>query len=151
MIKSILLSSSTLIIIMLLCGESYDDIFYIKTGIRIEGRVIKETETHLKVRTLGEIEFVIEKSQIESIEKKETEEDRYLQKVGELKEGDAKGHYELGIYCKEKGLSKYAEKEFLESLNLEPDNPSAYNQLGLLYLQKKEAHNAVLCFQRALN
>ncbi len=139
------------LIIVLISGKPCADILHLKTGGTIDGRIIEETDTYVRIKTDPEIEFTVEKNKIESVEKKETEEDIYLQKVKEIKEGDAKGHYELGIYCKGRGLYEYAKKEFLESLNFDPNNAIVYNQLGLLYLQTKDIHNAVLSFQSALN
>lgn len=53
----------------------------------------------------------------------------YEEQLAKLKEDDVKGHYELGIWCKQKGLSNEAKTEFNKVITLDPNHPQARNEL----------------------
>ena len=108
--RNLLIKSILVLIMVLISEKSYTDILHLKTGVTIDGKVISESDTHIRIRTGYGIEFKVKKVQIESIEKKMSDEDVFLEKVKEIKDGDAKGHYELGIWCKRKDLKQYAKK-----------------------------------------
>ncbi|MFH1422841.1 MAG: hypothetical protein ABIH42_09050 [Planctomycetota bacterium] len=53
----------------------------------------------------------------------------YDEKVTSLKDDDAKGHYDFGMWCKRKGLLEEAKLEFEKVLKIEPQNKKAIKQL----------------------
>lgn len=126
--------------IMLMSGKLYADIIHLKTGVTIQGKVINETETHLKVKTGQGIEFTFEKSQIESIEK---DEDVYSRRAKEVKDDDAKGHYELALWCKEKNFPQYAKGELQKAIEINRTYREARFELARMLIEEGDIYEAI--------
>jgi tetratricopeptide (TPR) repeat protein len=115
---------------VLLAPGAYGDTIYLKNGGKFEGKLVKETSTAyvFKIRGMGEQTF--KKSEVKKIVKSEGAEDIYAKRFKALKKDDAKGYYELGLYCKENKLRKEARKCFQAAVAADKDHAGARNELG---------------------
>lgn len=57
----------------------------------------------------------------------------------------------LGIACQMQGESEKAFQFYLKSLEIKPDDPEVYHNIGSLYAQKKQWQDAIISYQAALN
>jgi serpin B len=57
-------------------------------------------------------------------------EEEYKKKKSSLKNDDVKGHYNLGAWCKKKGLEKEAVELFKKALELDPNNEQASQKMN---------------------
>ncbi len=54
----------------------------------------------------------------------------YREKVAALEQGDVSGHYLLGLWCRQQGLSDEARLQFDKVISLSPDHRGARRELG---------------------
>jgi tetratricopeptide (TPR) repeat protein len=72
-------------------------------------------------------------------------------------EGDEKGTLEVirtfneAVRDQKKGLWEQAIQGYMEVLNLRPNHPEAYNNLGLIYQEQKQFSKALEMFQKAIS
>ena len=105
-----------LILVFFISGAS-GDVVYLKTGGKIEGKVIAQTETEVRVATKYGV-VITKREDIKDIEITPTVQEIYKEKLGEISGDDAEAHYQLGLWCREQGLSAEAMLEFREALKL---------------------------------
>jgi len=104
------------------------DTVIFKDGRKLEGKIIKETETSVKLKVkYGEVD--IPKSRIGEIKRGPTVLDEYEKKAASL-EDSAKAHFELGKWCREKELDQEAKKHFRRALELDRTYSPAGEALG---------------------
>lgn len=70
--------------------------------------------------------------------------DEYRSRLADLEEDDADGHFDLGIWCKEKRLKKEAREQFQKVIEIDPDHEGAHLELDHVryedeWLPEKEA------------
>lgn len=121
--------------ILVVASPVLGDTLTLKNGKTFEGKVVKETSTHIhfKIRGLGTQKFP--KSMVEKVEKGASVFDQYEAKRKELAGDDADGHFELGIWCKENTLRKEAKAEFKAAVKADPDHAGARKELGYVYYE----------------
>jgi tetratricopeptide (TPR) repeat protein len=61
----------------------------------------------------------------------------YEEKLSKLKEDDAKGVYELGLWCESKKLTKEAQALFEKTIKLDPEHAGARGKLGYIKYKDK--------------
>ena len=103
-----------------LAGGVSADIITLKNGRVIEGDVIKDDGTTVKVK-LKYGALTLERSEIASIEEKPTPEQEYETRVAALDATDAKAQLELAEWAASKKLEDEAVKHFIEAWKLDPD------------------------------
>ena len=59
-------------------------------------------------------------------------------------------HYHLGIFCAKNRFIQDAEREFLRTIELAPNNPAPYNSLGAFYISDGLYEKAVSVLQKSL-
>jgi hypothetical protein len=130
MSRSLLLLLAVGLSLLLFAPGVFGDTIYLKKGGKFEGKLVKETSTTyvFKIRGMGEQTF--KKSDVEKLVKSEGAEDIYARRAKALKKDDAKGHYELGLFCKENKLRKEARKCFKAAIAADSNHAGARNELG---------------------
>jgi tetratricopeptide (TPR) repeat protein len=119
-------------VLLAFASVAYAETVILKTGDKIEGKVIEETEEYVKLETKwGELK--INKSEIEKIERGDPVVEEFNKKRAEL----AEKHFELAMWCKEKGLKEEMKKELESVIALNPDHEGARAELG--YIRKDGA------------
>lgn len=111
-----------------LAQPSAADVIVFRDGRRLEGKITKETEESLTLQVkYGEV--VIARRNIASVEKGPTSLEEY-EKMAAATEDTAKAHFELGQWCRQKGLEEEAKKEYLKALETDPTYAPAGKALG---------------------
>lgn len=104
------------------------DVFHLKSGAVVEGKLLEKTEDHYRVRTLvGEVDIAIKT--VERIEKAASVFDEYAQRVATLEE-TAAAHTELAKWCGEQELRRERREHLLRALELDADYAPARRGLG---------------------
>ncbi len=98
-------------------------------GDRIADCKVSDLGDSYKIEKNG-ISRTVAKTDVKSVEYKETREDVYRKRSTALKNDDVKGHLQLGKWCREIGLSNLAVEEFKKVVAVEPDNEDARAALG---------------------
>lgn len=109
-------------------STTFADILHLKDGGQIDGKIIEQSASQYRVRTIyGTI--AVATASVERVEAATSVFDRY---DGKLKEaGDsADNQTDLGIWCKDNGLRSEARKHLARAIELEPDHPRAHEALG---------------------
>jgi hypothetical protein len=124
------------------------DTVVLKNGRSLEGRVVKETPTHVHLRVPGLGEQSIPRADIREVKKGPSVFDDYEAKVKEVGKDDADGHYKLGLWCEETKLRQEAKTEFEAAMSVDPDHAGARTKLGFIrykgeWLTKKR-HSEVM-------
>lgn len=104
----------------------------LKSGEVVEGKIDLDASGLIVIRTAQGVR-TIRREDVRKVEKDKTPKDLYKEKAAALRRGDAKGHYELGLWCKEKKLRKEARREFEAVLRLEKDHAEARKELGYVH------------------
>lgn len=115
------------------------DVVHMKDGGKIEGQVISDTETEVKIATKYGIQ-TIAKAQVKEVEKTPTIEEIYGEKLAGIDAADAQANYELGLWCKEQGLAAESKVRFRETLKLNPGHHGARVELGYVYYGGRWVH-----------
>ena len=105
------------------------DVIHLKTGGRIDGKIMEKTDQAVKIRTRAGV-VSIDRNRIERIEYKALPVEDYHQELKKLADDDILGHYALGVWCKDNRLRKQAEERFRYVLKLNPEHKDARRQLG---------------------
>ena len=110
------------------------DVVVTRDGRCLEGKVVEESAQGLVVETpFGRINLA--RAEVVSIERGPSPRERY-----EARRASAKGaedRYRLGLFCREKGLSKEARQEFEEAVRLDPTHEGANRALGRVLFEGK--------------
>ena len=104
------------------------DTVYMKDGRKLEGKVLEAGE---KVRLKMKFGVAVLKPvDILRMEREVDKGQEYQEKASQLSDGDADGHYELGIWCKANGLRAEARREFAAAVAADPEHVKARAELG---------------------
>lgn len=103
------------------------DLVVLKDGRRIEGKVLEDSATKVRVRTsLGELEFP--RSEVVSIEKGKTKREEYEERRAAARTADE--FCELGLWCEKKHMRSEAKGCMERAIELDPDHAGAHGWLG---------------------
>ena len=105
------------------------DTIYMKDGRKLEGKVLAETEDTVKIK----LQFgatVVKRADIQRIDKPADNAAAYQAKAAKLSGDDAAGHYQLGLWCKEKGMSAEAQREFEVAIAADANHAESRRELG---------------------
>ena len=111
-----------------LLGSARGDIIHLKTG-RVEGVILKKTETELVVQTAAG-KVTLNPADVVSIERKAAPLEVYREQAAKVGEKDADGHFALGLWCTDQKLFGEAHKEFERAAAIDPDHKGAREKLG---------------------
>jgi hypothetical protein len=122
---------TTFVAICLLSSPLFADTVILAAGGFVKGKIVRENDEMVEVKSpFGST--TIEKEDIEKIVREKGPWAIYDEKRGNL-DGSADAHYRLGLWCKEQGLRKEAEKEFRAAIAVDPDHALARKELGYFY------------------
>lgn len=107
------------------------DVIYTTDRRKYEGRVVRETEEAVTIRTYADGEITIPRSKIKKWVKRRSRFDDYEDRLKRSKPETADDHVRLGYWCARKGLKQLAEEHFRRALDLDPDHEGARRGLGM--------------------
>jgi len=133
--RRLILPAVLLFVVVVASAALRADTIYLEDGKKIEGTAVEEGD-NVKITTkMGVI--TVPKAKVKKIEKDDagTGGDKasvYKEKAAALKDNDAEGHYQLGLWCKKGGLRKEAQAEFEKTIAINADHAGARDELGFV-------------------
>lgn len=115
-----------LAVALLLAAAASADTVWLKDGRKFEGAVTDLGEEYAIKGKFGTLK--IKKSDVDRVEVAPTAE--YEAKSKALAADDPEGHFQLGLWCKEKGLKAEAKAEFEKAIAVDPHHEGAHRELG---------------------
>ena len=125
---SILHAAAAVAALLLAPTPARADTVILRDGRRIVGRTSEDKGELVIRQKLGEVR--VKKGEVLRIEQGDdvwSEAERMKEKLGR---GTAPERYELGVFCRERGLEDDARAAFRSVLDLDPDHPGARAALG---------------------
>ncbi len=112
------------------------DVVVLKSGEKLEGKILSETATSIRIETpFGTTD--VERTRIAKIEKGQTPKDKYTERKATLKAGDVSGRWELALFCRENKLTKEWKKLLDEILAIDPSHDQANREVGRIQYDNK--------------
>jgi uncharacterized protein YkwD len=124
------------VVLVVCCAVASGDVIYLNTGGVVKGKITERNMDSIVVVTEQGNKTTILLEDIEKIEEGASVEEMYKEKLSQIKEGDAEGHYELGMWLKKVNYNKEAKEEFEKAIILDPDHRFARAELG--YVERKD-------------
>ena len=119
-----------LLAVLLLAPMLCADVVVLKSGRRIEGKVVQEGET--VVIRVGTIKTSFPQSQVKEVIRKTPPREELAERRERLDPKDAGAHYELGLWCLDKKLPVRAEALFRDCMRIDPNHAAARKYLGFV-------------------
>ena len=104
------------------------DILVLKSGGRIEGKVVAESETAYTLR-VGKSEIAVPRDNVQEVIQRDTPEELYHQMLRRLEPDDPVGHYQVALFCIKEKMDSEAQDLLRRALELKPDYPEALDEL----------------------
>jgi hypothetical protein len=116
------------LVMFLLGAAALGDVLTLKSGQVLEGKVTQSGDQVML--TTPNATIVYTKDEVASISVGPTAAETYAQRASELKDNDAEGHYQLGLFAESKGLLKSAAQEYGKAIAADPNHAGARAKLG---------------------
>ena len=107
----------------------YADVFMIKDGGRIEGKLLNPGETVAQIQTVSGVVFSVDSKLIEEM-KTEHENQLYYSQTVPLQSDTVENHIQIAQWCTENRLGDLAKVHWDRVLELDPDNAEVRKKLG---------------------
>jgi hypothetical protein len=127
----------------LICAWASADVVHLKEGGRLEGKIVSQSQTELKIATKFGIQTVPKES-IARIEQTPTILEEYEARRKEIAEDDAEGHFQLALWCRENGLAAKCELGLRDALLIDPNHEGARIELDYVFYGGKWVHTSSL-------
>lgn len=122
-----------ILVVALLCPTpGAGDVVQLKNGNRLEGQIVRATETEVTIK-LRHGTITVQRSEVQSIERKLTPEQEYRKRLAALEMEDVAGHYKLAEFCLAQGLTTDAIRELRRILNVDPHYAPAKAKLRQIF------------------
>jgi hypothetical protein len=107
---------------------SAGDTITLKSGQVLEGKAVESGDEVTVVLPYAKIVF--SKDEVAGIQRGPAPLEVYAERAAKLADSDAAGHYDLGLYCQQKGLIAQANSEFKKTISADGDHAGARAKLG---------------------
>ncbi len=111
---------------LFLVAAASADTVWLKDGRKFEGVVTEQGDEYAIKGKFGTLK--VRKADVDRVEVAPTGE--YAAKSKALANDDPEGHFQLGLWCKEKGLKAEARAEFEKAIAADPHHEGAHRELG---------------------
>jgi len=107
-----------------------------KDGKRYVGQ-IEDLGTRWRLTTADGRGVIINKSDVQQVKYEQPPAQQYQKRLAKLAEDDAAGHFELAMWCKQRGLLKQCEQRLRHVLKLQPNHLNAKLELQKIIERQK--------------
>jgi hypothetical protein len=128
---------------LLISAAALADAVYLKEGGKLEGKIVSESETELKIATKFGIQTVPKES-VARTEQTPTVLEEYESRRKEIAQDDAEGHYQLALWCRENGLLSKYNLELRDAILTDPNHEGARVELGYVFYGGRWVHTSSL-------
>ena len=112
-------------------GQARADVVHLRSGGRVEGAIVRRTASEVVVQTAAG-KVTLKAAEVARIEVKASPLDVYREMAAKVKEDDADGRYQLGLWSQDQKLFREARLEFEKALALDPNHKGARAKLGFV-------------------
>ena len=130
-------SSLLILLLALLIGgpsSSRADVVLLKSGGKLEGRIVKQTETSVEV-DVGAGSFTLPMSSVDRIERGRSGLDEYDDRAAKLAPNDRDGWLELARWASRAGLGTQSRRAYQHVLKIDPNDPEANRAQGRVQVE----------------
>jgi hypothetical protein len=113
----------------LLAPAALADYVILQDGRRIDGKIVEETATAVKIETKFGA-FTYQKDEITEIKREKTRDEIYAERLAACKK--AEDFYQLGLWCEEQKLRRRATELYEKAIQVDPDHAPARGKLGFV-------------------
>jgi len=106
------------------------DELVLKAGGKITGKIVEETDAHVKIKTKFGGVLTIKRADIKEVVHKKSKGDIYKEKVAKIAPKDVKALWELAEWCRAEGLGKQYRATLKKIIAVDPDHEKARKGLG---------------------
>ncbi|NOZ23306.1 MAG: cytochrome c [Planctomycetes bacterium] len=130
------------LILVLAVGVStvaYGATIKLKDGSELQGDIIEQGKTVVKIRIAGGLELEIDGEQVAAVDGKPYKVDKmaaYEERLQAIDDTKAEDQYELGMWCKKRGMPQ-AKVHFEKALTLDPTHEGANRALGRVFVKRE--------------
>lgn len=127
-------------------AASQADVVFLKSGSKLEGRVVERTETSVEI-DIGAGSLTLPRSSVDRIEQGRSPLDDFDEKAGALSADDLDGWLQLARWASRVGLGAQSKWAYEHVLVIDPKDPEANRALGRVeidgrWLTEDEAYRA---------
>jgi len=132
--------------VILLANLANADVVHLKTGGRIEGVVVRETDSSLTIEmSMGQVS--VPKSSVARVERAASALSEFRSRLAEIAPGDVHSLVDLARFASERNLRGESRLAWMRVLSYEPGNVEAHLALGHVllggvYVDETEAYHA---------
>ncbi|MEN8150189.1 MAG: hypothetical protein ABFS86_10220 [Planctomycetota bacterium] len=112
------------------------DVIYLKDGRKFTGKVVSESSTEVKFKSVGGV-LTFKRKDVEKIEKGLTKNDEYEARRKKIASDDIAGLLELARWCEEQKLVAKKKKVYRELTKKVPNHPQVRRAMGQIYRDGK--------------
>jgi hypothetical protein len=126
-----------ILLLVLLIGvpvASWADVVFLKSGGKLEGRIIQQTETSVEV-DVGAGSMTVPTSSVDRIEKGSSPLDEFDERAAALDPYDRDGWLQLARWASQAGLGTQSQSAYQHVLKIDPNDPEANQALGLVEVE----------------
>ncbi|NOZ19915.1 MAG: tetratricopeptide repeat protein [Planctomycetes bacterium] len=112
----------------------------LKDGSELQGDIIEKGKTVVKIRIEGGLELEIDGEKIASVDGQAYTVDKraaYEEQLRALDDTKAEAQYELGKWCRERGMRAEAEQHLKKAIEIDPMHEGANLALGRVFIEKE--------------
>ena len=132
--KNSLLSALLLALLVGAPAASRADVVFLKSGGKMEGRIVQQTETSVEV-DIGAGSLTFPMSSVDRIEKGHSQLDEFDERAAALDPNDRDGWLELARWASRAGLGTQSKRAYQHVLEIDPNDPEANQALGLVQVE----------------
>jgi len=124
------------LLIAFLAAPLLADIIYLKDGRKFTGKVVSETGSEVKFKSVGGV-LTFKRSEVERIEKGLTKKDEYNARRKKIAGDDVPGLLELARWCEEQRLVAERRRVYRELTKKVPNHPQVRRAMGQIHQDGK--------------
>ena len=132
--KNSLLSALLLALLVGAPAASRADVVFLKSGGKMEGRIVQQTETSVEV-DIGAGSLTFPMSSVDRIEKGHSQLDEFDDRAAALDPNDRDGWLELARWASRAGLGTQSKRAYQHVLKIDPNDPEANQAMGLVQVE----------------
>jgi tetratricopeptide (TPR) repeat protein len=132
--KNSLLLALLLVLLVGAPAASRADVVFLKSGGKLEGRIVQQTETSVEV-DIGAGSLTLPMSSVDRIEKGHSQLDEFDERAAALDPYDRDGWLQLAHWASRAGLGTQSKRAYQHVLKIDPNDPEANQALGRVQVE----------------
>lgn len=127
----------SLLVVLALARPAPADEIVTKSGSKYSGKIVEETNDHVKIRTKFGGVMTVKRADIASITREVSKSDEFRARLAKIDPGDSAALWELARWCRVEGLGAEFQEAAKKVIAVEPDHAEARKALGHVRYQDR--------------